>query len=69
MAKVSKAAKTFSIMVKATLDFNIDVRADSLADALDVASKLTIADIEAALPPEGSYNDYKIDVQGVYKNE
>jgi len=56
-------------MVKATLEFNIDVAAESLAEAVEVANKMTISDIEAGLPPGYGYNDHNIIVQGVFVNE
>lgn len=68
MSKQTAKKQTFSIMVKAILEFNIDVVAESLEDAVAQAKDLKIGDIDAALPADG-YNDYSIDVQGVFRND
>lgn len=70
MGQVSKAktSKTYSVMVKAVLEFNVDISAESLTDAAEKASKFTIEDVNAALPQD-CYNDYTVDIQGVWRNE
>lgn len=68
MSKQTVKKQTYSIMVKVMLGFNIDVLVTSLEEAVARAALLKIGDIEAALPV-AVYDDYKIDVQGVFRNE
>jgi len=67
MSKQTVKKQTYSVMVTATLEFNIDVLATSLEEAVAQATLLKIGDILAT--PENGYDDHKIDVRGVFRNE
>lgn len=71
MIPVSKAktvTQTYNVMVKVTLEFDLDIEANSLAEAAEAASKLTISDVNGALPQD-CYDDYAIDIRGVWRND
>lgn len=57
--------KTFNVMIKATIDFNVELKADSLIDALTLANATKHYDFLPEIA--GGYNDYEIEITGIWK--
>lgn len=60
---MSKKKQTYSVGIRVRAWVDVDVKADSFAEAVDKAAKLNIEEI---LPPTGGYNDYEMVVVGAH---
>lgn len=58
---------TFSLMVKATIDYNVDIRAATLEEALAKALAMRHYDLLPKGEPSGGYNDYDVNIVGIWK--
>lgn len=52
-------------MIKATINFNVELKADSLIDALTLANATKHYDFLPEIA--GGYNDYEIEITGIWK--
>lgn len=57
--------KTFNVQIKATIDFNVEIKAASLADALTEAN--ATKPYEFLPDVDGGYHDYEIEITGIWK--
>lgn len=61
-----KTLQTFNVMVKATLEFDIPVTANTLEEALQKSKDLDITDVAEAAAKVKCFSDYNIDITGVF---
>jgi hypothetical protein len=62
---MAKNPKTFNVMAKLNLECGIDIKAESLEEAVEKARDLTESDFVEIL---GNYNDGSIEIFGLFEN-
>ena len=60
---------TYSIMARMVVDINRNVKAGSLAEAVEISKKLSVTDfVQPAKGADECFNDYEdFEIYGVYK--
>ena len=64
--KKIKRLKSFTIYADITINCGIDIKAESIEDAIEKSRKLDVTDFVEIF---GDYNDGSITIQGVFENK